>query len=156
MYAYGLGGIASLLATQIGGRAVDRFGSFRVGTVGAFLVIGVVFGAFYVPHRNLHEGTVLLVFVGFMVANGLRNVSYTTLTTKVPTPEVRARFQSLQSATQHGASALAAALSAQMLTINEPERILVGMDKVALMSMALSLGIPVLLFVVERNVKRRS
>ena len=33
----------SLLATQLGGRLVDRFGSFRVGTVGTALVVSTVF-----------------------------------------------------------------------------------------------------------------
>lgn len=163
-YAYGAGGIASLLATQLGGRAVDRFGSFRVGTVGALLVIVVVFTFFYLPHPSMAVWVVLLVFVGFMVSNGLRNVSYNTLTTKVPAPEVRARFQSLQSATQHGASAAAAILSAQILTTVDwlppgatvPVRRLEGMPTVALVSMGLSLIIPVLLYVVERGVKLKA
>ena len=160
-YAYGVGGVASLIATQLGGRAVDRFGSFKVGTVGAVMVVAVVFGFFYLPHVSLPVWAVLFVFVGFMVSNGLRNVSYNTLTTKVPAPEVRARFQSLQSATQHGASAAAAILSAQILSTldvvpagtTEPVRRLVGMDRVALVSMGLSLIIPFLLFAVERGVK---
>jgi predicted MFS family arabinose efflux permease len=164
-YAYGAGGIASLLATQLGGRAVDRFGSFRVGTAGALMVVCVVFGFFYVPHaEGLAVWVVLLIFVAFMISNGLRNVSYNTLTTKVPAPEVRARFQSLQSATQHGASAMAAVLSAQILTTTQwmpvgataPVKRLVGMDKVALLSMGLSLVIPILLFVVERGVKLKA
>ena len=163
-YAYGAGGLASLAATQLGGRAVDRFGSFRVGSVGALLVIVVVFGLFYLPHASPAVWVVLLVFVGFMVANGLRNVSYNTLTSKVPVPEVRARFQSLQSATQHGASAFAAILSAQLLSTVDlvpaggtvPVRRLVGMDKVALVSMAMSLVIPFLLYAVERGVKLKS
>jgi predicted MFS family arabinose efflux permease len=163
-WAYGAGGIASLLATQLGGRAVDRFGSFRVGTVGALSVIGVVFTFFYLDAGHLAVGGGVLVFIGFMISNGLRNVSYNTLTTKVPAPEVRARFQSLQSATQHGASALAAVLSAQILTVVEKTpagsttavRRLEGMDDVALLSMGLSLVIPVLLYVVERGVKRQA
>lgn len=164
-YAYGLGGVASLLATQLGGRAVDKFGSFRVGTIGAVMVMGVVFGFFYLPHDAGMAGwLVLLVFVAFMVSNGLRNVSYNTLTTKVPAPEVRARFQSLQSATQHGASALAAILSAQILTTVEwmpagaarPVSRLAGMDKVAMVSIGLTMIIPFLLFVVERGVKSRA
>ncbi|MDP3157084.1 MAG: MFS transporter [Archangium sp.] len=157
-WAYGVGGVASLLATQLGGRAVDRFGSFRVGSVGALMVVGVVFGFFYLPHdRGLPMWIVLWVFIGFMISNGLRNVSYNTLTTKVPAPEVRARFQSLQSATQHGASALAAMLSAQILTTTElPTRRLEHMDTVALVSITLSLIIPLLLFLVERGVKRRA
>lgn len=162
-WAYGLGGVASLLATQLGGRAVDRFGSFRVGTVGASMVIVVVFTFFYLPHRYMPEWLVLVAFVAFMISNGLRNVSYNTLTTKVPAPEVRARFQSLQSATQHGASAAAAMLSAQLLgTVDlpaigaEPVRRLVGMDVVAMVSIGLSLVIPFLLYFVERGVKLRA
>ncbi len=158
-YAYGAGGIASLAATQLGGRAVDRFGSFRVGTLGAASVVGVVFFFFYLPHEDVAVWLVLLVFVGFMMANGVRNVSYNTLTSKVPSPAVRARFQSLQSATQHGASAVAAILSAQILTTVEVSpgvKRLAGMDHVALLSMGMSLLIPVLLFAVERGVKREA
>ncbi len=160
-YAYGVGGVASLLSTQLGGRAVDRFGSFKVGTVGVLMVLLVVFWFFYLPHPPLAVWVVLLMFVSFMIANGLRNVSYNTLTTKVPSPDVRARFQSLQSATQHGASALAAIISAQMLTTVDsahgvPTRKMVGMDKVALLSMGVSLIIPLLLFVVERGVQAKS
>ena len=74
-----------------------------------------------------------------MLANGIRNVSYNTLTSKVPGPEVRARFQSLQSSVQHAASALAAWGSTRMMTTvprawddatREP-RMMVGMDRVA-------------------------
>lgn len=158
-YAYGAGGIASLLATQLGGRAVDRFGSFRVGTVGASLVIAVVFTFFYLPRHDLSLPLTMFVFVAFMTANGLRNVSYNTLTSKVPAPAVRARFQSLQSAIQHAASATAAIGSAQLLSTVEVapgEKHLVGMDRVALTSIGLSLVIPFLLFVVERGVKLRA
>ena len=163
-YAYGAGGIASLLATQLGGRWVDRFGSFRVGTIGAFMSIAVVYAYFYVPHENVPVVAVLFVFVTFMIANGLRNVSYNTLTSKVPDPSIRARFQSFQSAAQHGASAVAAIASAQLLsesvtlpaTGGEPVKRLIGMPQVALASIGLSLIVPVLLFVVERGVRQRS
>lgn len=163
-YAYLVGGVASLAATQLGGRAVDRFGSFRVGTIGALMVIGVIFFFFYLPQPNLAVWVVLGVFVGFMISNGLRNVSYNTLTTKVPAPEVRARFQSLQSAIQHGSSAAAAVLSAHILDTQEwtrvdslePSRRLVGMPTIAMISMVLSLIIPLLLYVVERGVKQKA
>ncbi len=157
-YAYGAGGVASLFATQLGGRLVDRFGSFRVGTFGAGLVIVVVYGFFYVPMTRPASWVVVAGFVAFMLANGLRNVSYNTLTTKVPEPAVRARFQSLQSAVQHAASASAAILSAQLLTVAPVgpggATHLVGMPVVCLVSMGLSLTIPFLLFVVERGVRR--
>ncbi|MBL8913901.1 MAG: MFS transporter [Archangium sp.] len=163
-YAYGVGGIASFFVTQLGGRAVDKFGSFRVGTIGALLVIGVIYAFFYVPHHDVGVPLVLLVFVLFMGAQGLRNVSYNTLTTKVPEPAIRARFQSFQSAAQHGASAVAAIASAQILTTvvvpahdGVAERsYLEGMPTVAMVSMGLSLIVPLMLYVVERGVRARS
>lgn len=151
-HAYGVGGVASFFATQLGGRLVDRFGSFRVGTVGTALVVATVFTAFYLPWSLVPPVAVVSGFVVFMLANGLRNVSYNTLTTKVPEPEVRARFQSLQSAVQHGSAATAAFLSSQLLT-SVPGAGLEGMPRVALVSMSLSLLIPVMLFIVERRVR---
>lgn len=150
-HAYGVGGVASFFATQAGGRLVDRFGSFRVGTVGTALVVGTIFTAFYLQWSLVPPVAVVLGFATFMLANGLRNVSYNTLTSKVPEPEVRARFQSLQSAVQHGSAAVAAFLSAQLLS-TAPGGVLVGMPRVAVVSMSLSLLIPVMLFVVERRV----
>jgi predicted MFS family arabinose efflux permease len=162
-WAYGCGGVASFFATQLGGRLVDRFGSFRIGTFGALLVISVVFTEFYLTWTSAPSWVVVGSFVCFMLANGLRNVSYNTLASKVPAPEVRARFQSLQSAVQHASSAFAAWLSGQLLstvphTFDDPgrtPRLLLGMDRVATVSMSLSLIIPVLLFVVERRVRAR-
>jgi predicted MFS family arabinose efflux permease len=158
-YAYGVGGLASLAATQLGGRLVDRFGSFRVGTVGAGLVMVVVYVFFYQPWTRPASWFVVLAFVCFMLANGLRNVSYNTLATKVPEPAVRARFQSFQSAVQHGSSAAAAVVSAQLLsTATVPGHdgpVLVGMQTVCLVSMALSAVIPFMLLLVERGVLRQ-
>lgn len=151
-HAYGVGGVASFFATQLGGRLVDRFGSFRVGTAGTALAVATVFTAFYLHWSLVPPVAVVLGFVAFMLANGLRNVSYNTLTTRVPEPEVRARFQSLQSAVQHGSAATAAFLSSQLLT-NVPGGGLDGMPRVALVSMSLSLLIPVMLFIVERRVR---
>lgn len=162
-WAYGIGGIASLVATQVGGRLVDRFGSFRVGAGGAGLAVVIVFGAFYLPWTQVPSWAVVAGFVAFMLAMGVRNVSYNTLASKVPGPEVRARFLSLQSSVQHAASALAAWGSTRMMT-TEPRawadptrepRIMVGMDRVALVSIGLSLLIPMLLWIVEGRVKAR-
>ncbi|MBE2254528.1 MAG: MFS transporter [Myxococcus sp.] len=162
-YAYLFGGMASFLATQLGGRLVDRLGSFRVGTAGTLLVIGVIFVFFYLPRQVLASSMVFLAFGGFMLAQGLRNVSYNTLTTKVPDAPRRATFQSLQSAVQHAAASVAAFGSGLLLTEvvrsplptdvpGRPARMLVGMDTVSVVSMVMSLSIPLLLFLVERRV----
>ncbi len=159
-YAYMLGGVMSFASTQIGGRLVDRFGSFRVGTTGAAMSVVIVY-AFYFRQLVMPSAAVVyLCFVLFMLANGLRNVSYNTLTSKVVEPEVRARFQSLQSAVQHGSAALAAFVSAQLLSKGPrpadwpgaSDAILVGMPRVAAVCMALSAVIPVFLLVVESRV----
>ncbi len=157
-YAYGIGGIGSLISTQLGGRAVDRFGSFRVASFGALALVAVIYTMFYVPRGALPVWPVLLTFVVFMVANGLRNVAYNTLTTKVPPPELRARFSSLQSAVGHGASALAAIGSSQLLTtvVENGEKRLDGMPGVALLSIIMTLLVPVMILVVERGVRSRA
>ncbi len=163
-YAYGFGGVASLVATQLGGRLVDRFGSFRTGTAGAAMFGAIVFSLFYMTWRSVAESTVIWGFVGFMFANGLRNVSYNTLASKVPDPSLRARFQSLQSAVQHLASGVAAAVSTALLTTSmvtgaadqsASEKTLEGMSVVAIVSMALTLAIPAMMLRVERGVRRR-
>ncbi len=164
-FAYFFGGIASFFSTQISGRAVDAFGSFRVSVAGAVYVIAVTFFFFYWPWTFVPSWLIFLAFVGFMSAQGLRNVSYTTLTSKVPGPAVRARFQSLQSAVQHGSSSVAAFLSSAMLLKSNrppnlsdaPDRVpemLLGMPRVAMVTMVISAIVPFIIFVVERQVQR--
>ena len=152
------GGIASLVSLQIAGRLVDRFGSFNVGAVGSLGVGLVIWGFFWPTHTSLPP---LLGVVMMMTWMGVRNVSYTTLTTKVPGPAERARFQSLQSAVQHAASAVGAFLSASLLTRiplpaegDLPARMgLGGMETVVTTSLLLTALIPVLMLRVENHVK---
>ncbi len=166
-FAYFFGGIASFFSTQISGRLVDAFGSFRVAVAGAIAVIVVTFFFFFLPWTFAPSWVIFLAFVGFMSAQGMRNVSFTTLTSKVPEPQVRARFQSFQSAVQHGASAVAAFLSSLMLVkgiraplaTDVPGRLpemLVGMPQVAMTTMLACAIVPVMIRVVERRVVNRS
>jgi predicted MFS family arabinose efflux permease len=94
------------------------------------------------------------VFALFMVANSFRNVSLTTLASRVPAPEERARFMSAQSAVQHLASATGAALSTQVLSVAADGR-LEGMTTLALGSALTSLALPVLLAAVSVRLARR-
>ncbi len=155
-YAYFFGGFASIAATQLGGRLVDAFGSLRVGTFGAATLIAVVYEFFFVPHGTVEPYWVYLGFIGFMLAQGLRNVSYNTLASKVPEPHLRARFQSMQSAVQHGSAAAAAVGSSALLTKvgDGPAAKLLGMPTLALVCMGLAAVLPGLLWVVERGVRR--
>lgn len=175
---YFAGGLISLFSMRAVGILVDKFGAFRVGTFGTLffslvVYVGFVdyslvertFNAIAAPAGTLvalfdseaavalagHTG-VLLVFVGFMFSSAFRNVAYNTLTTKVPAPRERARFMSLQSAIQHMASASGAFISSRLLS-EGPGASLVGIPKIAGVSIALTLCVPPLLYFVERRVK---
>jgi predicted MFS family arabinose efflux permease len=159
-YLYFAGGIASLISLQISGQLVDKLGAFQVGTVGSVLVAAVVWSVFW--PGNFFVPPIAFVVL-FMVTMGVRNVAYTTLTTRVPAPAERARFQSLQSAVQHAASAAGAFISARMLTRVDlpahghlPARPgLAGMQWVVLVVLALTAVIPLLMWRVQRSVVAR-
>ena len=144
------GGTVSFFALRLVGRLVDRYGSFKVGTVGSALVLGVMYSGFAMVPPPI---PIVAVFVLFMTAMSFRNVAYNTLTSKVPSPAERARFMSLQSAVQHSASAFGAVLSSRMLT-ETPSHHLVGLPSVIYVSMGLTIILPVLLWVVERSLNQ--
>ena len=166
-WLYLVGGVASYVSVRLVGGLVDRFGSFRTGSVGAALLFAATFAFFFAAVPGIPP---MALFVVFMTAMAFRNVSHTTLTTKVPRPFERARFQSFQSAVQHAASAAGAFLSAHLLTVvpltgeggqprlDEHGKALVrleGMPRVALFAMALTAALPLLLRWVEAGVRRR-
>jgi predicted MFS family arabinose efflux permease len=149
--AYFVGGLVSLVTLRITGPMVDKYGAFRVGLVGSVLALLTTYVGFVNYPRWL---PVPVLFMGFMLAMGMRNVAYNTLTSRVPENPVRARFMSLQSAIQHMAAAVGAFLSVRLLT-DLPDGSLGGMAGVAGLSMAMTLLVPPMLFLVERRVRTR-
>ncbi len=150
---YLVGGVVSLVTLRVAGSRVDKLGAFKVGTVGALLGVVVTYiGFVHYPDGFPIHG----LFVGFMLAMGMRNVSYNTLTSKVPENAVRARFMSLQSAISHLSSAFASAVLAPMLLTDLSDGSLVGIDVVAQVSIALALTVPPMLFIVERRIQARA
>lgn len=144
---YLIGGAISFGSMRLAGIAADRVGSARVGTVGylAFAAVGFV-GFVLVPPPV----SVFLIFPAFMIAQTSRNVAQQSLLSKVPRPQERAGFMSLQSAVSHLASAVGAIGSAALLTPG-PGVSLVGMPRLALIVIGVSaLSVP-LLFSVERS-----
>ncbi|MFL5322208.1 MAG: MFS transporter [Myxococcaceae bacterium] len=150
-YLYLAGGLASIVTLRVAGRMVDRHGSFKVGSIATGFLVAAVY--FYVVH--FVPGTpVSAMFVVFMMCMNFRNVAYNTLASRVPEPAERARFQSLQSAVQHTASALAGGVSAWILKEATDGKLL-HVDVVGLISIGLSLAVPLFLFIVEREVESR-
>jgi predicted MFS family arabinose efflux permease len=150
-WMYFIGGLISFVTLRAVGRLVDRWGSFPVGTV-ASLLLALAFDVtlVHVPAAVPVLGLFLFIFF----ALSARNVAYNTLTSKVPEPAERARFMSFQSAVQHLASALGAAMSSQILFV-QPDGKLGNVPTLGRTAMALVLLLPPLLFWVERGVRRR-
>ncbi len=149
---YLVGGALSFVVMQVTGRIVDRVGSFAVntaGTVGFAVAVWLGFVLVVPPVP------VLVLFCAFMLSQTTRNVSMTTLMTKVPEPHERAGFLSVQSATRHMASAVGAAASSQVLS-DGPGGSLLGVPALATASIVLAALAPPFVFVVERAVRRRA
>jgi predicted MFS family arabinose efflux permease len=147
---YFAGGIVSFLAMRLMGPVVDRFGSAftaGIGTVSFVAILGVAFVAEW-------KLPVMLLYVTFMTSMAIRNVSLGALSSRVPLAHERARFMSLQSAVQHGAAALGAVLSAQLLS-ERADHSLAGMPQVASMAIGLALFLPFLLRGIERDLEQR-
>jgi len=152
-WVYGIGGVVSFATLRGVGRLVDRFGSFRVGTV-ASLILAVAFDVMFVHPPTAVPGAAMAMAIFLFFALSSRNVSYNTLATKVPDPVERARFMSFQSAVQHLASALGASVSAAVLFV-QPDGSLGNVPTLGRVAIALTLLLPLLLFRVERGVRQR-
>lgn len=148
---YLVGGIVSLFTARLTGPLVDRFGSAKVGVVGTVLIIVMIYAMFV---EDSFRVPVIALSAGFFLAMGTRMVAFSTLVTKVPEAHERARFQSVQSGVQHAASAAAAFLSARLLS-ETPDHRLVHIERVAFTSIALACLVPVIMFLLERAVRRR-
>jgi predicted MFS family arabinose efflux permease len=147
---YLAGGTVSFVVMRLIGSYIDRFGAAVVSALGTTLFVAVLGSAFVYAWPL----PVPLIFVAFMTAMALRNVSLGALSSRVPAAHERARFMSIQSAVQHIASALGAIVSAQLLH-ERADRGIDGMPKVASLSIGLSLALPVLLQHIERQLQAR-
>jgi predicted MFS family arabinose efflux permease len=148
---YLIGGTCGFIAMRIAGPAVDRLGPFAVAALGICLFVPTVWLGFG------HFWSVLpipLVFCCFWFAMAVRNVSFSTLASRVPRPQERARFMSITSACQHMAGAIAAFMSSMLLT-EGPGGVLIGMERIAAVSIVLALAVVPLMLLVERRVKLR-
>ena len=146
-----IGGTVSFATLQVAGRLVDRFGAAKVALGGTLVFIAILYEGLVQPMARL---PVLVFFVAFMVTNSFRMIPMQSLSSRVPAAHERARFMSIQSAVQHMAAAVGAVLASQMLT-EQPDGRLVGMDRVAGLAIALSLFLPLLMWLLERRVGRQ-
>jgi predicted MFS family arabinose efflux permease len=146
---YMAGGVASLLTLRVLGPLVDRIGVMRViwgSTVAIVLTTGLAF---------LPEPPVLppwLLFPLFMASTSGSNVALQTLFAAVPQPSERARYQSAQSAVQHMGAAAGASMGTLLLDAGDPAR-LVGVPRIAMLSIGLTLLLPLGAAWVQRHTR---
>ncbi|MGK3993742.1 MFS transporter [Sorangium sp. So ce1024] len=145
---YLVGGALTFVVMRTAGALIDRIGAFRTSAIGAAVLVAVLYAGF---HSYVPGLPALVVFVAFMTGTAIRNISHSTLASKVPLPAERARFGSMQSALDHLTSAFAAFLSARLLH-ELPDGRLDGMDGVAALAIAFTLASSSLIFVIERRV----
>ncbi len=151
-YLYALGGMFSFFSMRGVGRLVDRCGSTLMAGVGTLVLLGVQTAGFLTGRMLLPMG---VFFVLYMVAQSTRSVAMSTVTTRVPRPHERARYQSLQSAVQHlgqGSGSLLGSFLLQEL----PDKRLGGMTRLTLTAMALALTLPPMLVWVQRRLAARN
>jgi len=145
------GGLVSFASMRAAGRLADRVGAALTTAGGTALFVAVLFAAFISPGSS---PPALALFVGFMATSTLRMIPMHALASRVPEPEERARFMSVQSAVQHLASAAGAVAAAGMLR-ELPGGRLAGMDAVAWIAAGLATAGPALMGLVEARVRRR-
>ncbi len=148
---YLVGGAVSYAAMRVAGSTIDRFGASALAATGTLLFVAMCAVQFVYESTAL---PVMVMFVSLMTGMALRNVSLNTLSSRVPRPHERARFMSLQNATQHVGAAAGAMLSSSLL-VELPDKRLSGMPVVATFSIAMAFGLPLLLRVVERQLRLR-
>ncbi len=152
---YFAGGLLSLLSTRLGGIWNDRVGSLIPTSTATLLTLGLVFWAMLTGIPPGHPDLpVLPWFACFMLANSLRWISISTLTSKVPYPHQRARYMSILSAVQHLSSSTGAILSTRLLH-NTPSGALDGIPRLGLAAMGLALLVPPLVLIVEKGLRSR-
>ncbi len=148
-WLYFAGGLASFFTMRVTGKMIDRFSATQVSVVSNITYIAVLWIAFI---SSLHL-SVTLFFVLFMFALGMRNVSSTTLATKIPVPQERAGFMSVFSCMQAVGMATGAFLSSAILQEGEGS-VLIGMDTIAVIASCMSIIVPLLMLRVERRLVR--
>ncbi|NDD91280.1 MFS transporter [bacterium] len=152
---YFAGGTLSLFSTRMGGGWNDRVGSMiPITCATAVLAVMLYWGMLTGNPPGHPQIFVLPWFAAFMLANSLRWISMSTLTSKVPLPHQRARYMSILSAVQHLSSASGAIVSTRLLRPG-PGGSLEGIPTLALTAIVLGLLVPGVVYWVEKRLNAR-
>jgi predicted MFS family arabinose efflux permease len=148
---YFIGGAISLFGMRFAGSAVDRFGATPVSLLLTLVfVVDVWLG--FVVYDTVHV-PVMVLFSVFMVATTARNISAQSINTRVPSPQFRAAFTSLQSSVTHFSTSIGAFVASEIL-IEVPGQGLLHMPMLGWLVITIACCVPPLVWQTERWVKR--
>ncbi len=150
-YLYMAGGALTFGTLRAFGSVADRFGSVVVMGIGTVGMAAVSVAWFVMVPAGL---PVWVLFPAMMIFMSARNVSHQALLSRVARPDQRAAMQSLNSAVQHTAAAVGAFVGALMVAAT-PTGALVGMPRLAMMSIVAALPVPWLLGRTARRLAAR-
>ncbi|NBX04459.1 MAG: MFS transporter [Alphaproteobacteria bacterium] len=144
---YFCGGLISFFSMRWVGKWIDRTSATHaaVGSTALFILVTCV-GFIWYPNPI----PAVVIFVTFMVSMSSRSVAAQTLASKVPRPDERGSYMSLQSSVTHLSSAIGAFLSSQILTHSADNR-LIGVDRLGIMAIAVSIIVPFLFYFTEKR-----
>lgn len=145
---YLCGGALSFFGMRVSGWMADNGPALRTVILFTVILLAVMACGFVwfptpVP--------VVVLFALFMVGMSGRNVAAQTLATKIPAPEERMAYMSVQASIMHMASALGAYYSSLVLV--EQDNTLLHMPVVGATAMVLTFVVPFLVWFVERRLK---
>ncbi|ROS01566.1 putative MFS family arabinose efflux permease [Sinobacterium caligoides] len=147
---YLVGGIASFFSMRIAGQMVDRFGSTPIAWAAWLSSASIVFVAFILQLQV----PLWLVFIIFMSANATRNVAIQALASQVPPAALRGAYMSLQSATRHISTGLAASIASMVLS-SGPDARLQHFDSLAWLTIFISILVPIAMHLTQHALSQR-
>lgn len=148
---YMIGGAFSFITARLVGWLADRYGAALVVAFGATLYTAVLIVGFIYPVDAI---PVRVIFVGFIISSGFRFVPMMALSSRIPGPEERARFLSVEATVDAVAVTIGAMLGAQILG-ERPDGSLARIDDVAWLAIAMTFVYSALCYAIERAVRVR-
>lgn len=110
---YFSGGFFSFFSMRLAGKWVDRSGISHIILYATLLFIAAMLATYIYYPSGGFDGLFWPVFLAviFMIAMTTRNICFQTISSKIPPPEYRGAYMSLQTAIVHFSQALAAWVS---------------------------------------------
>ncbi|OOE85819.1 hypothetical protein BZG73_06855 [Salinivibrio siamensis] len=139
-YLYLLGGVMSILAMRYSGRMMDK-GSGQPVLFGLSVIVAMV--VYYGFISDSTDKWVYLIFMILMASSSARSAVLAAFTSRVPPPQYRAAFMTYQSTVSNLAAGSAGIVSSIYLVSGSANQ-LVGLDKLATMTIISALAVPLL------------